>query len=523
MRNENLPLINDVGVAAVQTGKKSNPVVIKIVSFGIGSVLIAVNLTENSILLRSLGHPGAGSLTTSFQSLFLGICGGALMSTGVALGKSIGEKDFVKASEIAKTAYVFTGALTAISTLGYGATYFVFPKLFSEETAKAASTYFLISGIGNWPALALVSTGQIAFQCGDWKSPLVSTIAYRIPSAILSYILANSAKLGVEGVGIGNAIAPWASYIAMQFWLMRNEFQHLAQASFSKDVINKHFKALSVLGAKMSFQRITEWGNLAIITALLGVMSNENLVSINPSLQIMTFFNLFSQGLGLGGNMLTSVLRSKMNTLIKNNNADSFDEMRQAQKNTVSIVIKSLVAGLAVNSALALGLFFAKKPIADLFVSDAASAEMHNIAETALWINGLSLVADAVRIISGNLLNTWDKILFPNVISLFFMTIVGIPAGYLASIKNENNDVVTMFAVRTAMIFVAAVINAVVLYQSIISDKRNVDAVIENRPIEIVSDQERNCLTFWCATFARKRCEESDHVQIQHENTYTKA
>lgn len=134
--NEVQPLINAAQINMLTPPKsenKSNPFMIKIVSFGVGSVLIAVNLTGNSLQLTSLGHSGAGSLTTSFQSLFLGICGGALMSGGVALGKPMGEKDFVKASEIVKASYALTMALTAFSTIAYSATYFAFPALFYSQ------------------------------------------------------------------------------------------------------------------------------------------------------------------------------------------------------------------------------------------------------------------------------------------------------------------------------------------------------------------------------------------------------
>ncbi len=484
-KRNSINIVESEVVTDLAVVKKSNPIMIKVTSFGVGAVLIAVNLTANSLILVSEGHRGAGSLTTSFQALILGVCGGALMSGGVALGKPIGERNFIKASEIAKTSYVLTGALTAFSTLGYGATYFVFPKLFSEDIAKAAYTYFLVSALGNWPALALVTTGQIAFQAGDWKSPLVSTIMYRIPSAALSYWLAGKGGLGVAGVGLGNTIAPWVSYIGMQLWLTRQEFQHLNQAPFSRQLIKDNFKPLLKLSAKMAFQRVTEWGNLSIITSVLGAMNSNDLVILNPSLQFMTLFNLFSQGIGLGGNMIAAVQRAEMKQLMQvvreTKNEALIPELQKAQRNVKTTSVKSLSGALIVNSALAAVLFFARQPIVNLFLSSEASHEMHETAETALWISGLSLIADALRIVSGNLLNTWDKILFPNIVSLITMTIIGVPLGYLSGMhEDDESAVIPMFAVRTGMILLAALINVVVLFKEVKDDDRQIAEAIQS-------------------------------------------
>lgn len=112
------------------------------------------------------------------------------------------------------------------------------------------------------------------------------------------------------------------------------------------------------------------------------------------------------------------------------------------------------------------------------FIPNNSTAETHAVAETALWINGISLIPDALRIISGNLLNTFDKILFPNIVSLISMTLVGIPTAYLAALKNKNDLFMIMFAVRAAMIFCAAVINTIVLYQEIAADKKEVGNVV---------------------------------------------
>jgi Na+-driven multidrug efflux pump len=442
-----------------------------------------VNLSTNSMLLSSLGHQGAGSLTTTFQSLLLGIAGGALMSSGVALGKPIGESDFVTASEIAKASDALTLGLSAASIICYGGTYFAFPQLFSKDTADAASTYFLYSSIGNLPALALVTSGQLAFQSGDWVSPLLSSSVYRLSAVGLSYLLTKQLNMGVKGIGIGNAVAPWAGFLGLYFWMRQSRFQHLKQVGLSMTILKKHAKPLITLGSKMALQRVTEWGNLSILTSVLGAMNSKHLESINPSLQMMTLFNLFSQGIGLGGNMLLAVQRAKLkkmiNTPIEDRPDDFIEDIKETQKNIKHTSIKCLTGGLLVNGVFAGCLFFAKKPIVNAFLPQDISSEAQDIAETALWVNGLGLVADALRIITSNLLNSYDRIMMPNIVSGILMTIVGISVGYgIHRAEGEGSDpIIPMFAFRTGMILLSAIINGIELRKLIKKDDEEISNV----------------------------------------------
>ncbi len=470
--------INDGGHAPLQP-KRIVPasMTVKLASFGIGSVLIAVNLMGNSLMFAHEGQRGAGSLTTSFQALLLGVCGGALMGVGQMIGKPIGQQNFELAGQKVSAAYAMTAILTGISTLAYGLTYFVFPAVAPHATAEAASTYFLVSALGNWPALALVTMGQVAFQMGDWVSPLASSAVYRLLSVAVSYLLSAPAGLNAVGIGLGNLIAPWVSYLGMHFWLKKRQFAAINSTPLSKEIVKEHLKPSMQFGGKMSLQRVTEWGNLAIITAVLGAMSGQNLVAINPSLQFMTLFNLFSQGIGLAGSMIVTPLLAKRNTVIETGDRSEENKgtVAEAHAHIKSAVTKSVVSGIVVNGALAVALFFARKPIVDFFLSDSVSKEAHEVAQTALWINGIGLVTDAVRIITGTLLNSWEKLYFQNIVAILTMTVVGVPLGWvLGKQGSDENAVLPMFAMRTGMIFLAALINSIELYRTLKADDRQV-------------------------------------------------
>lgn len=490
---------------------QSNQDIIKVIGFGGTSVLIGVNVMVNSLTFIAIGGQGA-SLATTYQSLFFGICGGALMCAGKAIGEPVGKKDFVTASEIAKTAYALTAVMTIASTLGYGAMYFALPSIYALDAAKSASTYLLFSGLGLWPSMALLTTNQIAFQCGDWKSPLISSATYRMLAAGLGYLLAKTANLNEMGLGLGNAIAPWISYVGMELWMRREAFQRLKQGSFSVNTIKKHFSTLLLRALEMSTRGIAEWGNVMAINTTLSRMHSENLIISSPSLQVTSFFILLSQGVGLGTNMILAVNRSKMKNFMQSASAENSDAIKMLQKNIQRTVITGLAIGLMINSLFAITLFLARKPLVNLFIADNASDDARAVAETVFTINAFSLIADTVRIISAILLNTWGKTMQPNAVSLLFMTLIGVPASYLASTKTQN-DVVVMYSIRVAMIFLAAMVNLYMLYHAVVGDKKEIDALLQmpgpfEQPRAVARE---GCFEKWCNMF-RKTQDENAHA-----------
>lgn len=482
--NDNTSITTEPQRIAEPNENPAKSVTVKIGSYGVQSVLTSVNTTANCLIMIDLGAGGACSLSTTYQSLFRNACSGVLLSCGVALGNAVGQGDYQEASESVIASYVLTGLLTLLSSTAYGATYFIFPKIFAEETAHAASTYLLWSGLGTWSSLALITTGQIAFQAGDWKSPLASTIAYRLPAAGLSYLLAKNADLGVKGIGIGNFITPWIAYAGMELWLHRQQFDRFRQAEFSKAIVLRHLKSLANRGFQMSTQKLTEWLNLLAITTLLARMSDTILTMINSSTQLMNFFNLFSQGVGQGGNMILATTHATLKKQIaqykENPNEATLAEIKALQKSIITTSVKTYGVGMVINIASALTLYFARKQITDWFIADSADKSIKDTSETILWINGLGLIADSMRIISGCILNTWDKILLPNIVSLVLMTGIGIPLNYLVA-KDKDHDyaATSMFILRNITILLAAIINTFMLYQCIKADQKEIDALTQ--------------------------------------------
>ena len=530
-------------VAPLVSPKENEIIVKKVISTGVNYLLQAVNTTGNTLIfVKMLDLGSAGSLGASIQSFFRNVLSGGLVSAGQILKEALGDDPIIlsdttltdderasreirvaRAKEIVVVSYALTGLLTVVSMGAYGACYFVLPRFkYTPEVADATSWFLLISGLATYPILALNMIGQIAFIRDHWKTPLLFSFMNRIPALIFAglfvyYHLFSPALDGSKQIGLGNAIAPWASYIGMEivmrvqdefcfmpsfkefFTILRknlNEIDEIAKNGHSK--LRNDFSAMFVLWLLMCLQRFTEWGNLVAVNMALEKLGTEGLEAINASMPMISILCMLYQGIGTAGNLCmasdTKTLRSEK---------QPFEKKEEAFNHIKSISIKSLLSGFAISLVSAAGLFLTRKYIIDLFMDhlNAKSTNNNSIsqsltlenndgflkkstAETLLMITVVGLIFDALRIISSNLLNAWynknekgsglKTIVWPNVVSLISMTAFAIPAAYVSGQDRDDQDkLILMFGFRTAMILVAAAINMFQLFKIIEHDKKS--------------------------------------------------
>ena len=184
-------------------------------------------------------------------------------------------------------------------------------------------------------------------------------------------------------------------------------------------------------------------------------MNSDNLTATNPSTQLLSILNLFSQGIGIATNLL-------LKTLVASLHRDdlSLDEKEHHYKKIKSICRNSLIYPGLVYGAIAGTIYFTRSDIVSFFLSGEEAANQRPLAEKLLWINALSLPVDALRLISSGSLNAFNKMVKQNLWSLFWMTAIGIFVPYFAT-QNQDNDfrVSMIFAARVATILISAIIN----------------------------------------------------------------
>ena len=489
----------------------------KLLSMAFGYLAQALNTTGNTFLFKSRDQEAIASLTTAFQSCFRNVFSGALIAGGKMTSGALETQSDDTVREIITTSYVLAVLSTLVSMTCYGAGYFVLPHVFKKETAHDAMPYLFFTGIlGTWPILGLVVIQQIAYAKNYCTSQVMSTLMSRIPSILIGYGLMkyNDRWSASTNIGIGNLIAPLISYFCMEWWMRRQtdlrEIMQLPlmQASTSvneagdeirdalittpsrltrvQSSVKKHFPAMFRLFLEMLFQRATEWVNLLIITFILGAIRNSYLSTITASLQIMSIFNLCSQGIGAGATMDAERVKKEFERTLgwieKLNDTPESPERNQVIQQLLihsefqysslkSIVIKAQLLGLGINSVVATSLCVLRKPIVSLFSQASSTDAEKTMAEWVLMITAASLLFDASRLISCSSLVPWKKNMLTNMISLVTMTVIGIPVSYAAT-KGKSDETILYwtFIIRTFMIFVAAMMNLYVQFREFKKD-----------------------------------------------------
>lgn len=510
---------------------KNKKVAIKLISNALSTTAQAFNTTANSEqFTQTFARSDVATATTTTQSVFRNVPGGALLAAGQLVAGTLGEIEKNGVTEEQQkllrdtmiAAYTLTSIYTVITMSCYAGCYFVFPYIYAKETAEDASQYLLVSGISTWPTLALGMLAPVVFAYGHWLASMMSQLCSRGMSIAASYLLTDKTPLGMLGIGAGNAIGPIATYIPFEIWMRCHpKLQDLRMCRIGetevdlsywqmfKNANRQHLGPQAKLSLKIGSQRAAEWVNLWVIALLIGNMGDQNLTATNPATQLLAVLNLFSQGIGIATNLLLKTLVSSLHR-----HDLSLEEKERNFQKIKSIAKISLIGAGIAYLLTAITIYFTRENIVNFFLRDEERELYGELAALLLWINALSLPFDALRLISSGSLNAFDQMVKQNLWSLFWMTCVGIAAPYLATMGQDNEFRVQMiFASRAASILIAAFININMLRKAI--NARDPNAVStapasENDSVAISipttgSAEKTGCFGKFCAFFSKKQ------------------
>jgi Na+-driven multidrug efflux pump len=227
-------------------------------------------------------------------------------------------------------------------------------------------------------------------------------------------------------------------------------------------------------GWELGLQRFSEWGNLAIITALIGAISSESLAETSPTIQYITIIALGMQGLAQGSGMLIKRNTATIEQSLKENKTDlSISTYQENRK----VLIRNNVLGLVVSSACVVSFYVFREPLCDMFLNADADQETRTEAQKVLWISMLGVLADAPRTICLGALRGWREVLYPTLSSLFMMTAIGVPVAYgLTTIWQDVDE--TFFTIRDLTMLVAALLAAKQCQYQLKKQKEKIDTTV---------------------------------------------
>jgi hypothetical protein len=229
---------------------------------------------------------------------------------------------------------------------------------------------------------------------------------------------------------------------------------------------------------------------LACIVLLVGAWDNKALQVLQPALQSITLINLSTQGMSLAAMMYITRERKRQTEYYDNfqkyHLATDLEKFSELSKANQSIFIKNHLAGLLITGSLSAAIYFCRQPIIELFLGEDLDADENTLANEFIFLNLLGVFPDMVRIISGGILRGWGDILFPTLMSILCMTLIGVPAGAGISYARDE-DTTYIFWLRIATMTLSALINCGSFVRHIRKDSQLYQegvAILEGSPEE---------------------------------------
>lgn len=467
--------------------------------YGFRSVVVAIGYIGISKVLIALGpnEAAASSIITTTQGLIVGAGAGFVTSIGGEIAKIKGQLMNESDPEIIKAQIGYmikTGLVQTFFMGGMGALicitsrYWIPPILSNKTTANYAADYMVMfSPAVLWDFLLLYSA-QLVFKIENnaWFG-LVTSMTFRIPSIFLASYLGRDQKLGAKGIGFSSSLIGFGTVILCAPWFFKKTYREILTAGhYSWNDFKRNLKTLFDKGWKLSLQRITEWGNLYIIVQIIGVLSDKDLIAVQPSILLITLMGQLVQGFSLAGMMIANedsnalkkckLMKSQLVTssvsplidskITPNPSVNSIAVVNPVDLDIQFQTLKNKVkhnfwvgngAGLGCNLIFMISLWSAKNALLEWTLPSEAEEETTQVANTLYLINLASTIGDTLRVITGGLLYGCDDILFPIMVSLVAMTGLGIPIGLGISLGNRN--ITPFFILRLLTIFIAAGLN----------------------------------------------------------------
>ena len=451
-------------------------------SVAFNNLLSAINMAAQAKMLSLLDEKSAGSgaLTSTFQTVFLSAFVGCLLSIGIEMGEPMGKvkveftkenpneqfilEEYKKAGEIARSGWILSFGFGLVTTGLMCITIPLFPYIADEDTAKAAGQFFLGSAIGAIPSVMARTIPQIAFQAGDLNVPIIGAILLYIPSIAAGYYLSFHEDMGALGIGLGNSLVAWLSYAIIHASFLRKHYQPLHLFRISTPQLCNKLCALINKGWELGLQRLSEWGNLAIITTWIGAINHNAYVEATPAVQYITILSLGMQGFAQGSGMLIKKNTAGVNEALKDGKLEIAQKCYEDNK---KVLIRNNILGTVTGGIGAAAIYAAKKPLCDLFLHPNSDQETRDAAQSLLWVAMLGLLSDAPRTICLGALRGWKQVFRPTMASLIIMTGIGAPLAYgLSRIwGNEENEI--FFGTRDIAMLAAAFVAAKQCYNEL--------------------------------------------------------
>lgn len=291
----------------------------------------------------------------------------------------------------------------------------------NPAVAEAVQGYFTGISYGLVPIFWNFSDQQLTVGLNQQIPTLLSGIAYSAMSALFGYPLAlvlfGLPKLGTAGIGYGASISGIISLVALRaYFLLNSEYKKYGLYQLRHTGAFKDFLDFMKIGVPIGLQNLSEWGNLAIIALLAGLLGQEVLQAAQASFIPLSAVSVLFLALAQARTVTIADSLGTAEAALTNGDWNAY---RIAHRNAKILGYVGL--GISAYATLVIAALFVGTPriIASLFIETHQPNSVHifQMAQEMLIINGIGLLADMVRNVAGGGLRGYQDVLFVPIVS----------------------------------------------------------------------------------------------------------
>lgn len=415
-----------------------------------------------------------------------------------------------------------------------------------DDVAQEVQNYFKGISYGLLPIFLNFCDQQMTLAVGHKQTTLVSGTAYSVMAALFGYPLALGSfglpKSGAAGIGYGASISGLISFLALRaYFLINKEYAQYGLFQFTgflnkQDFIRyvtKDIKQFMEMGVPIGLQNLSEWGNLAVLSMLVGQLGSDVLEATQVSIIPISAFNVLILALTQATGVCVADSFGLANGYLL---AGKEDYKKIALRNSKILGYTGLAIGSVVSLLIA-GLFIGiPKQISSLFLSSdnsdssAAEEDILDLAGTMLLINGIGLIIDTIRNIAGGGLRGYEDVTFVPIVSFVMMSVLGLTIGGVLALEFDKGAE-SLFITRNIGLFVAA---AVILYRfyALDPETRLTDLATRARATSVgsptpgsaqfsIPKKKENCYAFFNCFGSKKKADEQIDDDLDNSDSKT--
>ncbi len=417
------------------------------VSLSLSSLGTVLHGIVSGIAIRHLSQNEMAAIPLAMASVaqINGIVHGTLTPTCVFVGELNGAQEKARIGEIVAQSWWVGGILSLPTSLMLrNVSAFLSALGISEEVSQAAQKYCDAVSYSVMPSFLCAS--DLFFARGNKQPELVLIVGTvkAVLSSFLSYALALGAfgfpRLGIAGLGYGNALAVWLSFIGLRLYYKLSE-QYDEFKLF--DWHHPNFKDISTLfkvGLPIGLNNVFVSAHAVILSLLAGNLGKEVSIAQEVSSTPLSAVDTMLLGLVLATSVEIANAMGELKAAVEHHEGATL--IKRLQQNVSRFGNAGLIIGLSAACCACLLFTGFSKQISEIFLdtSQDIPKETLPLAQTLLFISSVGLVIDTLKNISASNLMSMQDTLFASILDTAG-NLLGLSAGaYLSSQVNKKAE-----------------------------------------------------------------------------------